>query len=107
MEQQGEGVALLLPLLLSVVADAAVAVFEITVPDAVAPATLTTSVKTLLPMPSEGSVHETVPPAPAAGVVHDQAAGLASDTKVVPEGSVSVRVAFAAKAGPAFVTVIV
>ena len=53
-----------------------------------------------------GFVQETVPVAPTAGVVHDQPPVVDSDTKVVPAGSVSVKLALAALLGPLFVSVI-
>ena len=99
-------VALSLPGVGSGVVDAAVAVFESTLPPATFAATLTTSVNAALPTAIEALLHETVPLAPTAGVVHDQPAGVTCDTNVVPLGSVSDNDAVAALLGPAFVSVI-
>ena len=90
----------------SLVAEEAVAVFVITVPAMTEPSTATTSVNAALPTPSEEAEQETAPPEPTAGVVQDQPPGLASETKVVPAGSVSASEADAALLGPALVTVI-
>ena len=49
-------------------------------------------------------VQETVPVAPTAGAVHDQVPVVDSDTKVVPDGRVSEKVA-ATLFGPLFVRV--
>src|SRR5947199_3964477 len=56
------------------------------------------------PPGSEARAHDTVPLLPVAGDVQLHAAGEASDTNVVPEGSVSVSLALAASLGPALVT---
>ena len=47
------------------------------------------------------------PPAPTAGVVHDQPPGVESDTNVVDAGSVSVSTTDAAGSGPLLATVMV
>ena len=80
---------------------------ESTVPPVTEEPTLTTRVKTALPAASDGLEHETMPPAPTAGVVHDHPPGEASDTKVVPAGNVSESKAVAALLGPPLVTVMV
>lgn len=85
----------------------AVAVFESTVPAATSGPTATVSVNTALVTPRLGFEHDTEPPEPTAGVVHDHPPGDDSDTKVVPAGSVSVSEADAALLGPAFATVMV
>jgi hypothetical protein len=90
----------------SAVDDDAVAVFVMMVPDAVAGATRTTSVNAALPAAKLEFVHDTVPFAPTAGVVHVHPAGALSEANVVPAGSASVITAEAAVVGPAFVTVI-
>jgi hypothetical protein len=61
----------------------------------------------LAPVPRVAIEQSTLPPAPTAGVVHVQPAGVASDTKVVPGGSVSASVALVAALGPELATVIV
>src|SRR5687768_575600 len=94
------------PGLPSVVVDVTLAVFERTVPSAVAGSTATTSVKTALPTPKLGFVQLIAPAAPTAGVVHDHPATLDSDTNVVPV-MVSLHDALAAASGPLFVTVMV
>ena len=91
----------------SLVADEAVAVLEMTVPAAVDGSAATVSVNTALPTARLGFEQETVPPAPTAGVVHDQPPGDDSDTNVVPAGKVSDKDTVAALLGPAFVAVIV
>jgi hypothetical protein len=102
-----DAVPLSLPGFGSVVLDAAVAVFDSTVPALTAASTVTVSVKTALPTPNDGFEQDTVPLAPTAGVVHDQPPGEESDTNVVPAGSVSENAADAAVLGPALVNVIV
>ncbi|HMF05203.1 MAG TPA: hypothetical protein VKH17_10340, partial [Acidimicrobiia bacterium] len=77
----------------SVVAVATEALFAMVAPLAVLELTCTTSVKLTEPGASAALPQLTVPPAPAAGVVHDQPAGDVRETNVVPEGRVSVSVA--------------
>src|ERR1700687_3097374 len=84
-------VPLSLPGLPSPVVEVAVAVLVMTVPAGTEGATATVRVKTALPTANDGLEHEIVPPAPTAGVVHDQPDTLGSDTKVVPAGSVSLQ----------------
>jgi hypothetical protein len=91
----------------SLAAAVTVAVLESTVPPGTAGPTRTVRVKTALPGGIEAFEHVTVPPAPTAGVVHDQPPGEDSDTNVVPAGSVSVRLAMGALLGPALPTVMV
>jgi hypothetical protein len=93
--------------LLSAVDVVAVAVSESTVPAATLAPICTVSVNAALVVPRLAFVHVTVPPAPTAGVVHVQPPGEASDTNVVPAGSVSASVTVAALLGPALATVIV
>ena len=100
-------VSLSLPGLGSGVVDDAVAVFDSTVPAATDGATATTKVKSAGPGANDVFVHDTVPPAPSAGVVQLHPPGDDNDTKVVPAGNVSLKDAAAALLGPAFVTVIV
>jgi hypothetical protein len=100
-------VALLFPLLGSPVAEDTVALLLIVPPGAVVAATFTTSVKTELPTLALAVVHVTVPPEPAAGVVHDQPPGDAIDTNVVPAGNVSLRLTDTAGSGPMLLAVIV
>jgi hypothetical protein len=86
-----------------------VAVFVIAVPMAVPEGTWTTSVKVALaPFAKEASEHVTVPVPPTAGLEHVNAGPVfcASETNVVPEGTVSVSVALAAASGPPFATLI-
>src|SRR6266850_641778 len=54
-----------------------------------------------------GLVAVTVPVPPTAGVAVVHPAGATKETKVVPAGTLSVRLTLAAASGPAFVTVIV
>ena len=96
-------VALLLPGTGSVVAAETVAVLEIVEPSATEAETATVSVKTALPRAMEGLEHETVPPAKTPGVVQLQPMA-ASETKVVPDGSVSVIVTPVAVLGPVLPT---
>src|SRR5690242_17209929 len=98
-------VALLLPGTGSVVVEVTVAVLLI-VP-VVEGAIATVRVKTALPTAMLAFVQVMVPPAPTAGVVHDQPAGEESATNVVPAGSVSERLTLAAELGPALLTVMV
>src|SRR4051812_44133869 len=100
-------VALLFAELLSAVDVEAVAEFDSTVPAATAGSICTSSVNTALVMPRLAIEQFTGPPAPTAGVVHDQPAADDKETNVVPAGSVSARVTLAALLGPAFATVIV
>ena len=100
-------VPLSLPGFGSVVADDAVAVLESTVPFANVGSTATVRVKTALPIARLGFEQEIVPPAPTAGVVHDQPPGEDSDTNVIPAGNVSDTDALVALLGPALVAVIV
>ncbi len=72
-------VALLLPGTGSPVAEVTVAVFESTVPAAVAGATATVRVKTLEPTATVAFEQLTVPPLPTLGVVHDQPATAGCD----------------------------
>ena len=60
-----------------------------------------------LPGTNDALLHETVPVAPTAGVVHVQPAGAVSETKEVPAGSGSDNAAVVALLGPAFVAVMV
>jgi hypothetical protein len=62
--------------------------------------------ESLAPAPSDGFEQDTVPPAPTAGVVHDQPPGGDKDTKVMLPGSVSVNITLCASAGPLFDTTI-
>src|SRR6185436_713668 len=100
-----------LPLLLagsgSAVDEAAVAVLVSSVPPMTPVSTFTINVNTESPAGTEGFVQWTVPVPPTGGVVQDQPAGAASETKVVPVGNGSSRVTVAAMLGPAFVVVIV
>src|SRR6266852_4211141 len=82
-------VPLSLPGFGSVVADDAVAVLERTVPFATVGSTATVRVKTAPPIARLGCEQEIVPPAPTAGVVHDQPPGEDTDTNVVQAGKVS------------------
>jgi hypothetical protein len=91
----------------SAVAEVAVAVFESTVPSATEGATATVNVKTALPTANDGFEHDTSPPAPTAGVVHDHPAEAGKETNVVPAGSVSLQEAEEAASGPLLDTVIV
>jgi hypothetical protein len=100
-------VPLSLPGFGSVVEEEAVAVLVITVPGVTEGPTFTVSVKAVLPGTSEAMVQDTVPAAPAAGVAHDQPAGVGSETNVVPAGRVSLSDTEAALLGPPLVTVIV
>src|SRR4051812_25770913 len=100
-------VALLLPGVGSLVDDDTVAVFETTVPPAVARFTAATRVKIALPTGSEPMLHEIVPLPPTAGVVRAQPPPGGGETNVVPAGSVSERLTVAALLGPALLTVIV
>ena len=100
-------VPLSLPGLGSAVEDVAVAVLLSTVPAGTLGSTATFRVNTGLDAASEGFVHVTVPAEPTGGVVHDQPAAGASDTKVGPAGSVSASETAAALLGPALVAVIV
>ena len=89
----------------SAVAELTVAVLVITVPPATAMPTLTVRLNAALPPAARvAMVQVTVPPAPTAGVTHDQPGAAVSDTKVVPAGSVSARVAPVAASGPALAT---
>jgi hypothetical protein len=89
----------------SVVAEVRVAVFESTVPPGTDGITVTTSVKKSTVTPKLVFVQETVPLAPTDGVVHDHGPVVERDTKVVPVGSVSEKLALAALLGPLFVRV--
>jgi hypothetical protein len=80
---------------------------EMTVPFAVEGATSTVRVNTELPGGRLAIEQETVPPSPTVRLLHDQAPGEESETKVVSAGSVSERLAAAALLGPALVTVMV
>ena len=99
-------VALLLPGFGSADGDVTVAVLLITVPAAVAGATVTTRVKTELPTGRVPMVEQLIVPLePTAGLVQVQPAGVTSEAKVVPAGRVSVIAAEAATVGPALDTV--
>jgi len=99
-------VELLLPGFVSVVAVVTVAVFGMAVPVRTAGVTLTVSVKTPDASGARDAIeHETVPPAPTAGVVHAHPPGDARETNVVPAGSVSDSATVTAVDGPAFATV--
>lgn len=100
-------VALSLPGLASVVADVTVAVLVSTVPPVTAAPTLTTSVNTALPIGIDANEHDTVPPAPTTGVVHDQLTGEAMETKFVPAGNGSEIDALAALLGPTLAALMV
>ena len=91
----------------SVVAELVVTVSLSTVPGATPAPTLTTSVKTEDPGVRLAMVELTVPVPPTAGVVLDQPPGEVSETKVVPDGSVSLSETEAAALGPLLVTVTV
>jgi hypothetical protein len=91
----------------SEVVEEAVAVFDRTVPSVTDGSTCTVKENTALPTASDAIEHDTVPPAPTAGVVQDQPGGGENDTNVVPAGRVSDKDALAASLGPAFVVVIV
>ena len=99
-------VDVLLPGTGSGVADVTVAVFEIAVPVGTAGLTFTVSVKTAGAAGTSDAIeHDTVPPAPTAGVTHAQPPGAASETNVVPTGSVSDSATVTAVDGPRFVAV--
>jgi hypothetical protein len=99
-------VELLLPGFVSVVAVVTVAVFEMAVPVRTAGVTPTVSVKTPDANGARDAIeHDTVPPAPTAGVVHAHPPGDASETNVVPAGSVSDSATVTAVDGAAFATV--
>ncbi len=100
-------VPLSLPGLPSPVVEVAVAVLLRTVPALTEGATATVRVKTALPTANDGLLHETMPGAPTAGVMHDQPATAGRERNVVPIGSVSLHEAVDAASGPLFVTVIV
>lgn len=100
-------VLLSLPGLGSGVVDEAEAVLVRIVPFGVDRGIATTRVKTALPTARLGRAQVTVPPEPTCGFVHDQPLGDDSETKVVPAGSTSLRLTFAAALGPALVIVIV
>jgi hypothetical protein len=92
----------------SVVAEPAVTVLPMSEPVTAPASTATTRVNVAVaPAPSVAAEQSTVPAAPTAGVVHDQPAGDASETKLVPAGTGSASVALVAAPGPAFATVIV
>ena len=88
----------------SAVTAVTVAVF-VTVPTVAVGETATTSVNCALPVPADAIEHDTVPPAPTAGVEQDQPAGAASETNVVAGGSVSDSVTNDALEGPPLTTV--
>jgi len=90
------------------VPEVTVAVLLIVEPAGTVGATATVSVKTELPSTdNEGFEHETEPPSPGSGAVHDQPAGALRLTKVVPAGSVSFHEVLTAESGPLLVTVMV
>jgi hypothetical protein len=98
-------VAVLFAALGSVVEELTVAVSLIAVPAAVPAVTFRITGKLAEPDAKLGSVQLTVPALPTAGSVQDHPAGMGvNDTKVVFAGVVSVKVAFVAVLGPAFVT---
>jgi hypothetical protein len=100
-------VAVLLFWFESGVADATVAVFVMTDPEAAVWSTRTTIAKTAdAPLASDGAVHVIWPVAPGPGVGQDHPEGAEVDRKVVPSGTASSSVVVDAAAGPAFETVI-
>jgi hypothetical protein len=94
-------VALLLARFESDVLEETVTVFESTVPPGRDDDVATSRLKM---KPTEGAheavVQEIVPPLPTAGVVQDHPTGAENETKVVPEGSVSVSDTAVAMLGP-------
>ena len=89
----------------SLVDEPTFAVFErVPVADGV---TATASMNVAAPTFIDAVEQEMEPPAPTAGVVHDQPAGVESETNVVDAGSVSVITTDAAGSGPLLATVIV
>ena len=90
-------------------AEPIVAVFEISVPDAVPRGTFTTSWNGRFTASANNELREQliVPPEPTAGVVQVQPAGELSDWKVVPAGRISVSVTVDASLGPELITAIV
>lgn len=94
----------------SVVVEDTFAVFDTLLPLGADAATRITKEKTAeLAAGIAAKVHEIVPPAPAAGVLHVKVGPLfwVAETKVVDAGTVSVSVTLAASEGPLFVTVTV
>lgn len=94
----------------SLVVAVTVAVFAMLLPLAADAATCITNEKAAeVPAVSVASVHEIVPPDPAAGVVQVKVGPLlcVAETNVVDGGSVSVSVTTVASEGPLFVTVTV
>ena len=101
-------VALLLAGVGSVVEEPAVAVLVMVEPFVSEALVATTSVKDAVPDAGNCAIEQlTVPVPPTEGLVQDQPAAGASETKVVPAGSVSAIVAFCASLGPTFVAVMV
>jgi hypothetical protein len=93
-------VALLLPGIESV-EDETVAVFDSTVPPAVAGETLTVRGKTTLPPAARDAVEQLMLPVPPGiGVIQLQPAGGVIEEKVVPTGAVSASDGDAAVTGP-------
>ena len=104
MATTSAAVALLLDRFGSDVAEVTLAVLLIAVPAAVPAVTLSTTVKVADPAAKVGLVQLMVPVPPTEGVVHDQAPGAVTDTKVVFGGVVSVRLTVVAVLGPALFT---
>jgi hypothetical protein len=98
-------VALLLVGLGSGVVELMLSVSEMTVPEAVPAVTCKIGAKVAVPPEAKvAMVHVMAPVAPAAGFVQAHPDGVAMETKVVFVGSVSVKLTFAAAAGPLFET---
>ena len=94
-------VAVLFARLLSLTPELTESVSLMVVPLGVAIPTWTTSVKVESTFMSfDGSVQETAPPEPTAGVVHVQAPGDAKETNVVLAGMASLKTTFKADCGP-------
>jgi hypothetical protein len=91
----------------SEVAEEASAVFDSTAPGVIEGSTATVNVNTALATANDDVEHDTVPPAPTAGVVQDQPPGDDNETNVVPAGNISDMLTLADSLGPAFVVVIV
>ena len=82
-----------------------VAVLVKNVPGAVFESILATIVKKSSPPAGKsGFVQFTVPLLPTPGSVHDQLAGVERETKVMPAGNGSFKVALSAVSGPTLVT---
>src|SRR4030081_2279669 len=101
-------VAVLFARLLSLMPELTESVSLMVVPLGVATPTWTTSVKVeRMFMAFDGKVQETFPPAPTAGVVHVQPAGVVRETNVVLVGMASLKTRFKADCGPLLFTVCV